>query len=334
MLATLTVSGFRLRGEVCRRDLVLFVALVLLIPSIGAAQVLQSFEDLPLRVNLNDLVQIQDDSGAKVKGRVTRLTRDEITIQTSAGEKRFTRDGVHAAAIRGHALRRGALVGAGLFAVLGAVATCSDEEESMCGIVGPLRAAPIGAGIGLAIGSLIPQMKPVYRTPESGISVSPSPRPGSVDASLLEELGGWVNLNDRLRIEERSGSKITGRLTCLTDTEMTIETGTGEQRLTREMLREVAVRRQPFRAAALIGAGAGAAYGGLAACLGEDRSECPDAALIGAGLGAGAGLVAGLLLHRTTVVYPEPERQQQGSLRIVPFVSPGSEIAVIGSWSW
>jgi hypothetical protein len=156
--------------------------------------------------------------GATVTGRVTRLTRDDIVIQTSAGEKRFTCDTVHAAARRGYALRKGTVVGAGAFAVLGAIATCSHEGGHVRGIVGPLRAAPIGAGIGLALGSLIPQMKPVYRKPESGVSVSPSFRVG-VEFSLLEELGGWVNLNDRLRIEERSGIKRTGRLTGLTDTE-------------------------------------------------------------------------------------------------------------------
>jgi hypothetical protein len=114
---------------------------------------------------------------------------------------------------------------------------------------------------------------------------------------------------------------------------MTIETGAGEQRLTRETLREVAVRRHPFRAATLIGAGAGAAYGGLTACLTGDRTECPDATLIGAGLGAGAGIVAGMLLQSTTVVYPEPERQR-GAIRMAPFVPPGGGFAVIGSWSW
>lgn len=332
-MATSIANGCLVPREVRRRGLVLFVALTSLVPSIGAAQVLQSFEDLPLRVNLNDQVQIQDESGARVTGRVTRLTRDEIMIQTSAGEKRFTRDTVHVAAMRGYALRGGAVIGAGAFAVLGAIATCSHEGGHACGIAGPLRAAPIGAGIGLALGGLIPQMKPVYRRSESGVSVSPSFQAGSVGPSLLEELGGWVNLND-LRIEERSGIKMTGRLTRLTDSEMTIETGTGEKRLTRETLREVAVRRHPFRAAALIGASAGVAYGGLAACLGEERSECPDAALIGAGVGAGAGIVAGMLLQSTKVVYPEPERQQQGTIRVAPFVPPGGGFAVIGSWSW
>jgi hypothetical protein len=307
---------------------------MLLTPSPGGAQVLQWFEDLPLRLNLNDQVQIQDESGAKVTGRVTRLTRDEIMIQTSAGEKRFTLGGVRAAAIRAHALRRGALVGAGLFAILGAVATCSHEGGSGCGIVGPLRAAPIGAGLGLALGGLIPQMKAVYRRPEGAVSVSGSSRAGSAESSLLEELGAWVNLDDDLRIEEPSGIMKTGRLTSLTDTEVTIETSSGERRFTREALRRVAVRDRPLRAATLIGAGAGAVYGGLAACITADRTECPDATLIGAGLGAAAGLVVGSLLHSTKVVYPESQRQRQGTIRVASFVPPGGGFAVIGSWSW
>jgi hypothetical protein len=310
------------------------VALVLLVPARGAAQARQSFEDLPLRVNLNDQLHVEDQSGAKVTGRVIRLTRDEMVIQSGVGEKRFTRDTVHAVEIRGHAFRMGAFVGAGVFAVLGGVATCSHEGGSACGIVGPLRAAPIGAGIGLALGGLIPQMNPVYRAPESGVSVSPSFRVGGAEPSLLEELGGWVNLDDRLRVEERSGIKSTGRLTSLTDTEMMIETGTGEKRFAREALRQVAVRHHPLRAATLIGAGAGAAFGGLAACLADERTECPDAAIIGAGLGAGAGVVVGMLFDSTKVVYPEPEREQRGTIRVVPFVSSGGGIAVTGFWSW
>jgi hypothetical protein len=310
-----------------------FIALILLVPAAGVCQVLQSFEGLPLRLNLDDQLEIEDPPGTKVTGRVIRLTRDEITIRTNSGEKRFTPDTVQAVAIRGHALRRGALVGAGLFAVLGAVATCSHEGDSACGIVGSLRAAPIGAGLGLALGGLIPQMKPVYRRPEGALSISGSPRADRAESSLLQELGAWVNVDDRLRIDERSGTRMTGRLTSLTDTEMTLETDAGEKRFTRETLREVAVRRHPFRAAALVGAGAGAALGGLAACVGEERSECPDAALIGAGLGAGAGFVAGMLLHSTKVVYPEPERQQ-GTIRLAPLVPAGGGFAVIGSWSW
>jgi hypothetical protein len=186
--------GARLR----RTALVSFVALVLLAPSAGWAQALQSFEDVALRVNLDDQLQVEDRSGAKATGRLTRLTRDEIAIQTEAGEKRFTRETVRAVAVRGHALGRGALIGAGVFAVLGAVATCSHEKGENCVIVGAFRAVPIGAGVGLAIGALTPRTRAVYREPENRAFLPRSGGVIGVQPSLLEDLALRVNLDDRL----------------------------------------------------------------------------------------------------------------------------------------
>ena len=104
-----------------RMGLVSFAALVLLAPAKGWAQALQSFQDLALRVNLDDQLQVEDQLGDKATGRLTRLTRDEIAIQTDAGEKRFTTATVREVAVRGHSLGKGALIGAEVVAVLGAV---------------------------------------------------------------------------------------------------------------------------------------------------------------------------------------------------------------------
>ena len=78
-------------------------------PSEGSAQVLQSFDDLALRVNLDDQLQVEDQSGVKATGRLSRLTRDEIVIQTETGEKRFTHDTVREVALHSHSLREGAI---------------------------------------------------------------------------------------------------------------------------------------------------------------------------------------------------------------------------------
>lgn len=305
------------------------VAGMLLIPSLGAAQIPQSFEDLPLRVNLSDQLQIEDQSGAKFSGRLTRLTRGDLTIQTGAGEKDFTADSVRAASVRGHALRRGALVGAAVFAVLGAVATCSHEGGSGCAIVGPLRAAPIGAGVGLSIGALIPQMKLIYRAAEDHVPNPPSRSASGGHGSLLEDLALRVNLDDEVRVQDESGGRTNGRLTRLTDTEIAIETVAGEKRFTREVLRQVAVRHQAFRTATLIGAGAGAAYGALSECRRETHPECADGVIIGGGLGAGAGLAVGAFITRTTTVYPEAEKQTS----VLPIISRGT-ISVHVSRRW
>jgi len=70
--------------------------------------------------------------GQQIGVALTRLTRNDMAIETNAGEKRFTRDTVHGVAVRGHALRKSALIGAGMLAVLGAVTVCSDEGVGNC----------------------------------------------------------------------------------------------------------------------------------------------------------------------------------------------------------
>jgi hypothetical protein len=286
-------------------------------PSQGSAQVLQSFEDLALRINLDDHLRVEDQSGVKTTGRLTKMTRDEIAIQTKVGEKRFTPDTVRAVAMRGRALRKGALIGAGVVAVLGAVATCSHEGGDNCVLIGLFGAAPIGAGVGLAVGALIPQLKPVYRAPEDLASVQPSRAASGVQLNFLEDLALRINLNDQVRVDDWSGVGTTGRLTRLTSDEMTLQIAAGEKHFTRETVRQVAVRHRPLRMAVLIGAGAGAAAGAAAACTGREREECADASIMAGALGAGLGLGVGALIHTTTVIYPEPEKRTF----IVPAIS-------------
>jgi len=296
-----------------------------------AGQALQSFEDLALRVNLDDQVQVEDPSGARATGRLARLTRDEMAIQTDAGEKRFTSETVRAVAVRGHALRKGALIGAGVFAVLGAVACWGRNHETSvnCASWPLLDAVLIGAPLGLVVGEFIPQMRTIYRAPESRASVPRSRDAIGVQASLLEDLALRVNLDDQLRVEDQSGVRTTGRLTRLTANDMTIQTAAGEQHFTRETIRQVAVRRQPLRMATLIGAGAGAAIGAVAACTDREREECADAPLMAGAFGAGLGLAVGALMRQTTIVYPEPEKRTF----IVPAISR-SAVGVRVSRRW
>lgn len=297
-----------------RRTVVISLALMLLAPPQASAQPVQFFEDLALRVDLDDQLQVEDQSGVRATGRLTLLTPDELAIQTDAGENRFTRGTVREVAVRGYALRWGALIGAAGFAVLGAVVMCSHGEEN-CAIIGPLGAAPIGAGVGLAIGALIPQMEPIYRAREDRVSVPPSP--AGVQASFLADLALRVNLDDRLQITDRLGIRTTGRLTRLTADEITVHTDAGETHFTRETVGQVAVRHRPVRMAVLIGAGAGAAAGALAACAGRNREECPDAPIMAGALGAGLGLAAGALMQRATIVYPEADRR----VFVLPMIS-------------
>ena len=282
------------------------IAYLLAPPLPVTAQPLQSFDTLALRVNLDDQLRVEDQSGVKATGRLTRLTRDDITIQTDAGEKHFTSEQVRKVAVRGHSLGKSALIGAGVFAVLGVVATATQGESAGAR---PIGAAVIGAGLGVAIGALVPQMKTIYRPPEGRASVPRSREDIGAQSSLFEDLGLRVNLDDRLRVEDQSGVGTSGRLTGLTTDAITIQTSAGEKHFTRETVRQVAVRRQPIRMAVLIGAGAGAALGAAIACTGPEHEECVDGPIMVGAVGAGVGLAVGALIHRTTIVYPEPEKR-------------------------
>lgn len=294
-----------------------------------AGQPLQSFRSLALRVNLDDQLRVVDRSGARITGRLTRLTPDDIAIQTDAGEKHFTSDAVREVAVRGYALRKGALIGAGVFAVLGTVINCSRNKGGSCVAVGLFGASPIGAGAGLAVGALIPHMKTVYRAPENAAAVSEPRGPSGFEGSLLEGLGLRVNLDDQLRVEDQSGASTTGRLTQIVADEVTIRTATGEKRFTRENVRQIALRRQPLRRGVLIGAGVGVVAGAVAACTGGDREECADAPILAGAVGAGVGLGVAALMHTTTVVYPAREKR----MSLFPVVSRGA-LGVRASWRW
>ena len=250
-------------------------------------------------------------------GRLIRLTRDEIAIQTDAGERRFTSETVRRVAVRAQSLRKGAIIGAGVGAALGTLATCVHEGGRYCVIIGSFGAAPIGAGVGLAMGALFSGMRTIYRAPESRAPLLGPRVTSTFQPSFLEDLALRVNLGDHLRIEDRSGIVTTGRLTRLAANEVTVHGDTGEKHFTREAIRQVAVRHRPLRTAVLIGAGAGSIAGAVAACTGPSREECVDASIMSSALGAGLGLAVGTLMRKTTTVYVEQEKRTS----ILPVIS-------------
>ena len=155
-----------------RTAVVSFLALMLLAPSLGSAQALRGCEDLALRVNLDDQLQVEDQSGGTTRGRLTRLTRDEIAIQTDAGEKHFPRDTVRQVAVRRHPLRLAVLIGAGAGAATGAVAACTGPGREECGDA-PILVGALGAGLGLAAGALMHRTTIVYPEAKKRTLASP-----------------------------------------------------------------------------------------------------------------------------------------------------------------
>jgi hypothetical protein len=274
----------------------------------GSAQPPQFFDELALRVNLDDQLWVHDASGATIKGRLTRVTRDAITILTDTGEKRFTSDAVRAVDVGGHSLGKSAVIGAVAFAMLGVVAATRHRNTG----ASPPGAAAIGAGLGATIGSVVPTRRTIFRASASDTSVLPVRNAEGAEPDLFDALAPRINLDDRIRVQDQSGVRTTGRLSRLTADGIAIQTDAGEKRFTADALREVAVRRSPVRLLTLIGAGAGIAAGALTECRAELHPECPDALVILGGLGAGGGALTGALIQRTTTVYA-----RQGKMAVV-----------------
>jgi hypothetical protein len=279
------------------------LALVSFTATVSSAQTLQSFQELALRVNLDDELRVQDRSGVTVTGRLTRVTRDAITIVSDAGEKRFARDTVRAVDVRAHPIGKSAVIGAAAFAVLGAVATAVHNGRG-----NTLGAAAVGAGVGAAVGSVVPSWRTIFRISDRDIPALREQDTPSAEPDLFDALGPFINLDDRVGIETQSGVRTTGRLTHLATDRIAIQTDAGEKEFTSDVLREVAVRRSPVRLMTLIGAGAGVAAGALSECRGAPHSECPDGIVLLGGLGAGVGAITGALIQRTTAVYAQPRR--------------------------
>jgi hypothetical protein len=257
----------------------------------------------------------------RTTGRLTRLTRDEITIQTDAGEKRFTTASVHEIAVRRKSQSKGILIGAGIGAAVGALAACRGPDRQECADA-PILLGGVGAGVGLALSALVARATTVYRSP---IDMAPS-RGSAQPPGPFDDLALRVNLDDRLRVEDLSGARTTGRLTRLTGDEMTIETDAGEQRFASAIVREVAVRGHAFGKDALIGAGVFTVLLAAAPACRSDRDCIP---IVAAPIGAGVGLAVGALIPRMTTVF----RAQEKRASFAPEFSRGA-LGVRASLRW
>lgn len=119
----------------------------------ASAQVVATFADLPLRLNIGERVTVEDRSGAAVKGTVQRLTSEEIVVTTTGGERVFTRASVSRIQRRGDSLRNGMLIGAVLGGALGGAfaGSFSGEFRASDFLQGVAIFGGVGLGLGLAV---------------------------------------------------------------------------------------------------------------------------------------------------------------------------------------
>jgi hypothetical protein len=282
------------------------VAVLFVAPSIAAAQT-SPFFDLALRVNVGDQLEVKDTAGATTAGRLVGLTPTEITLQTASGERRFG-VGVVSISVRDRSTRKAVLIGAGLGAAMGLVMACTSAEREECGDAGLILGA-VGAGAGVLYSVIHPGWSTVYSAGGAPIATAPGGAPGP-----LNELALHVNLGDQLRVRDRSGVTINGRLTGLTGTEITLETESGEARVAAIAVRAVTVRHYALGQSALLG---GVLFTALAFAAPACR-ENPDCVPIAAApLGAGVGLAIGALVPRQKTVF----RADEPRVAVAPVLS-------------
>jgi hypothetical protein len=161
------------------RTLGMIVALVL-VTSIASAQ---TADDLRGRLKVGQKVSVTDDQGRELKGSITILTADTLTI--TSGRDRT--DVPYARVVRvdrKDGLKNGALIGLGTGAVLGVLAIIPDcdPQEFLCGdpgagnyLAGALVVGGLGAAIGTGLDALIGGDQNIYRR---GLTITASPTIG------------------------------------------------------------------------------------------------------------------------------------------------------------
>ena len=144
-------------------------------PVLAAAQEsVASFDLLNTRLKPGDTVYITDAQGREIKGRISSLTQDALTLEDD-GARLFAAPNVSAIHLRqkNHAVRNGAFVGLavgiGLAAAYGHTYCsnhdCEAEDPNLLGLAEILIAGG-GAAIGATVGHFLPGHKRiVYRSP-------------------------------------------------------------------------------------------------------------------------------------------------------------------------
>lgn len=285
--------------------------IMMLAAPLARAQTLDTFEQLPLRINAGSTVRIVDNAGAKVTGRVAAFGDDGLTIRTEAGDRRFGAEAVRRVDVSGQSKARGAWIGAGTMLLVGLVG-CPKDSASGC----PVFAALLwGAPFGTLVGAWIPSMHVAYRAPAGAAArpAAPAPHRGG---SLLYDLGMRVDVDNMLTVETVSGASQTGRLIVLDHDELSLcsatvcsPTGgaTGDlvvgqvTRVGRDEIRRVTLTTHPVRKATLIGFVAASV-----ACIPGAGNDWVDAIVLCGGMGAGVGALIGRGIQTTSVVYPAP----------------------------
>jgi hypothetical protein len=143
---------------------------------------------------------------------------------------------------------------------------------------------------------------------------------GAQPAASFEDLPLHLNLDDQIRVVSEDGRTIRGTLVALSPDALDVRADGNVHRFTPETTREVGVRGDSLANGAIIGLGAGAAYGGAFAYGFSDHPRASDVAqgaLVFGAIGTALGVGVDALIRGHRVVY-----RRRAVAHVVPLMGP------------
>jgi hypothetical protein len=145
-----------------------------LIPAVTRGQPATEFSQLPLKLNLGDVVTVTDTSNRRVRGPVREMTADRLVVERDRQPQRFGVADVREVVLEGvpDSRTNGALIGFGVMALPALLADLpGPAERAFYGIGNGL----IGALIGAFIDGYVKGRETVYRAAPPTVTLSIGP---------------------------------------------------------------------------------------------------------------------------------------------------------------
>jgi len=151
-----------------RNCLPLATLLIILLPALAAAQdPVKSFDQLNTRLKIGDTIWVTDAQGQEVKGKLSALSTDGLTLDAGGTKTLAARDISIVRERRRDSLKNGAIIGAIPGAIFGLMGG-GMADEGPGAAIGAVVVGALGAAVGAGIDALIPGKKVVaYWAPRS-----------------------------------------------------------------------------------------------------------------------------------------------------------------------
>jgi len=281
----------------------------------AGAQVVTRASDLLLRVNQGDMLTVTEQSGHVVRGRLVRVSGDDLILATDGRRQRA----LPLQTIRevwrraGDPVSDGALKGLGTGAALGAIAGGASARSGGGALGGAILAGATFAGIGVLVDAAVRRRELVYRAGVAGdipagpalptpAGSAPSPTARRSIASFAE-VSLRLNVGDDVTLTEVDGTTHRGRVTAMTPAALEL---LGRPTIPAERVQRISRCCDSIRNGILIGAVTMGALGFLGGYGSADRAPGEaglSLAVIFGGLGAGLGAGIDAAIRGQTTVW-------------------------------